>query len=485
MDELSKARAELTRLQEKEKELVKHLLDTRAEISVQQRIISSEIKLRPPAINTLSHEALLLIFRSVIYDHSGPASLGERKQRLASVSQHWKNLILSSPSLWNIIMVSEVDSVLIETSLKRSRETPLDIVIKISPNHTTLPSSLDILVSSLSNLVIEKINHLYFPSLKRVTIPVLKAAGYPNFLFSLYAPALEHLHLGKHVAWQDFSPAITLKSLNLTFRQSATGSPSFPYLIPTQTLTTLSLSGDISKWAFRPNTIPFLHLNTLTLCVNNTMRFLEAIVVPNLEHFVYSTFSKNDSRLDLFANLGSKFDSVHHLRFLDTSLDLGSHINPEYLRQAFRHVRHAELDSLSMLNLFVPHQPCGTFRGDVWSDLVSLTLHGPCTLWYRTLDLLSGWLEERKRLNIPPLHVKVKGIRELDNSNAVHQYFLRYYHVTKDMCTLELDARLPVSPKISISVGHDLSPELHLSDIPPEVMEDIVSAFLAGNVCYS
>ncbi|KAL4064837.1 hypothetical protein V8B97DRAFT_2010746 [Scleroderma yunnanense] len=468
MDELSKARAELTRLQEKEKELVKHLLDTRAEISVQQRIISSEIKLRPPAINTLSHEALLLIFRSVIYDHSGPASLGERKQRLASVSQHWKNLILSSPSL--------------DFSQEESRNTPRHCYQNFSQSYYTpvIPG-----YSGVLNLVIEKINHLYFPSLKRVTIPVLKAAGYPNFLFSLYAPALEHLHLGKHVAWQDFSPAITLKSLNLTFRQSATGSPSFPYLIPTQTLTTLSLSGDISKWAFRPNTIPFLHLNTLTLCVNNTMRFLEAIVVPNLEHFVYSTFSKNDSRLDLFANLGSKFDSVHHLRFLDTSLDLGSHINPEYLRQAFRHVRHAELDSLSMLNLFVPHQPCGTFRGDVWSDLVSLTFHGPCTLWYRTLDLLSGWLEERKRLNIPPLHVKVKGIRELDNSNAVHQYFLRYYHVTKDMCTLELDARLPVSPKISISVGHDLSPELHLSDIPPEVMEDIVSAFLAGNVCYS
>ncbi|KAL4068172.1 hypothetical protein J3A83DRAFT_3824684 [Scleroderma citrinum] len=479
MDDLTKARAELTRLRDKEKELAKHLLDIRTEITAQEGKISTMIKLRPPAINTLPRKILLLIFDFVIRNDSDSVSLWKRKQKLAGVSRRWKDLILNSPILWSTIMVHEQDSAFTETCLKRSCETLLDIVVKGCNDlidYTTLSSSLDIVMSCahrwrslhvdeneafLGDFVVNKINHLDFPSLRRVTIPALRAVAYPNFLFSTHSPVLEHLHLGNNPAWQDFSPAITLKTLKSTFyHQRSASSPSFPYLIPVHTLTTLSLSGDIGKWTLRPNSIHFPHLDTLTLQVNRALHFLEAIAAPNLRHFVHSTFSQYDTPSVVFSNLSSKFASVRHLSVLHTLPGLDSDLDAERLCQAFPSVRHAELDSCSMLQLFAPRWPCGEFRADIWSDLVSLTLHKPCDSWFPTLDLLWGWLEERKRLNISPLRVKVMDIMEKGTSNVLHQYFYRRYYTSGDTYTLELDGSFPISPSVCISVGRDLSPKL-------------------------
>ncbi|KAL4064836.1 hypothetical protein V8B97DRAFT_2019227 [Scleroderma yunnanense] len=405
MDELTNARVELNRLKEREKELISHPLGIRAEISAQHEKISSIIKLRSPVANSLSLEKAVagrgvsVLERSCI-EHS-------------YLMEHYHDL-------------RGGQCVHGDFSQEELRNTP-----RHCGRNPLLCTRLPLCVVGndkfIGNLIVKKTKHLHFPSLKRVTIPALGTVGNPNYLFSSRAPTLEHLQLGEHPEWQDFSPTITLRTLELTFRPypRIMSSPSFPYLIPTQTLIALSLSGNIRKWDLRPNSIPFPHLSSLTLHINTTTRFWGAIVAPNIERFIYSPFSLEDAHSDLQVNFGSKFDRVRYLRFLNASPDPHCDIDPEQLFQAFPHVRHVELDSEPMLHFSVPRRPCGQFCADIWSDLASLTIHGLSISWRSPLPRLWEWLKERKKFNIHPLHVKVTGI-ERGNSTKVHEYFLGF-----------------------------------------------------------
>ena len=239
-------------------------MSVRAEISLQNNKILSLIELRRPAIHLLSTEALVSIFDLVIHDNSGYTSLGERKQRLACVSQQWRDLILDTPALWSTIVVTEQHSIFTETCLKKSRETQLDIVV------TSISPALNVVLScthrwrsllligdkSLGDKFVKRARDLVFPTFRRVIIPSLKTT------FSVRAPALEHLQVGRHFAWNDFCPPITLKSLDLSLFESSDYGYSFPYLIPSLTLTRLSLSGSIDNWALRSDLIHFPHLET-------------------------------------------------------------------------------------------------------------------------------------------------------------------------------------------------------------------------------
>ena len=465
-DELTKARVQLTRLKEEENRLIQQLLSVRAEISLQNNKISSLIELRRPAIHLLSTEALVSIFDLVIHDNSGYTSLGKRKQRLACVSRQWRDLILDTPALWSTIVVTEQHSIFTETCLKKSRETQLDIVV------TSISPALNVVLScthrwrsllligdkSLGDKFVKKARDLVFPTLRRVIIPSLKTTFYPKFLFSVRAPALEHLQVGGHFAWNDFCPPITLKSLDLTFFKSSDYGYSFPYLIPTHTLTRLSLSGPIDNWALRSDSIPFPHLKTLMLHVNKINMFLKAIMAPNLESFVYS--SPSDDPLKLFGDLDGKFGSVHFLCFSNVDFKtVDDTTDAEALCRAFPHVRHVELDTGCVLQLFTPRWPCGEFRTDLWSDLESLTLRGPRDSWHGDLQLLWSWLAARRNVYSCFTRVKVTNIEAGSPDNTLPQYFYHSYCTLKGICTLELEI-LPVTFKAKILVGHDSSSTL-------------------------
>ena len=472
MGELAEARAELARLKEKERDLVNQLLAVRAEISFQNINISSLIKVRRrPAIHLLPSEILISIFDLVIHDNQYYYSMGNQMQQLAGVSRQWRDLILDTPTLWSTIVVTEKDSKFAETCVKKSRETLLDIIVKsISPVLEVVMSykhrwrSLTLIDNawgrpSLGDVFVKKIENLDFPSLRHVTIPSLMDTSYPNFLFSTRTPALEHLQVGSSRTWNDFCPVPTLKSLDLTFSMHADYGRSFLYLIPTQSLTRLSLSGRIDTWILQSNSIRFPHLKALTLSINRINMFLKAIVAPNLERFVYSLPNGDARPSELFNGLDSKFDNVHYFRFSSVYWKpINNTTDAKALCRAFPHVHHVELDRNGVLGLFTLRSPCGKFRADLWSDLESLTLHNPSTSWLGDLELFKSWLVERRRLHSRLTRVKVTGI-EACHDETLLQCFYHWHCTLKDICTIDL-GMLPMMFKANIYFGHDSSPML-------------------------
>ncbi|KAL4079689.1 hypothetical protein J3A83DRAFT_1147702 [Scleroderma citrinum] len=296
MDELIRARAELVLLEERPRELLQQLLDVRAAVVAQRSKIDEIIRSRPTVISRLPIELLLSIIHIDIHASYAPQ---KRKQELASVSRRWRDVILHSPCLWTTVHVaSGISST--KTHLERSRGALLDIVIEAAgwsrSKHLALVPCLDIveshahrwrslLVTSsdehvgddnddempLTEFIGEKIKHLQFPSLKRVAIlgpSTYCGIGYLDFLSVDHAPALEHLELEEFTTLHDIAKPITmLKTLRLEFcvGSGGIGYVPFPYLIPTQALTKLSLSGCMAIFLPPQNSIHFPSLKTLQM----------------------------------------------------------------------------------------------------------------------------------------------------------------------------------------------------------------------------
>ncbi|KIM64130.1 hypothetical protein SCLCIDRAFT_659561 [Scleroderma citrinum Foug A] len=307
-DRLTQARVELTRLEEKAQELLKQFLEVRTAMAAQRTKITELIKQRPP-IHRLPTELLVSILDLDIAVHP---NCHQRKWQLAQVSRRWRDTILDNPIFWTTITLTTLNPSAIRTHLKRNGNLFLDIVIKVEESPSTIFEGLDYFrlpivmphahrwralevfdgggvtyeggLWTIEEYIEEHIEE--FPSLKRAIIPCTASTAYPKFLSPARVPLLEHLELDDCQGWKDFAPPSTLKTLKLTFTECPIHYPSFPYLIPTQTLTTLSLSGMI-KWSLRPNSIEFPVLETLILIINRTNDFMQAIVAPNLEHFEY------------------------------------------------------------------------------------------------------------------------------------------------------------------------------------------------------
>lgn len=86
--------------------------------------ISSIIKLQSPAIHLLSTDILVSTFDLIIHDDSDLTCLRKRKRQPASVSQHWRDVVLYNPILLSTVVVSEHGSAFAETCVKRGLETP-------------------------------------------------------------------------------------------------------------------------------------------------------------------------------------------------------------------------------------------------------------------------------------------------------------------------------------------------------------------------
>jgi len=294
---------------------------------------------------------------------------------------------LDSPCLWTTIHVATSASSII-THLERSRGALLDIVIETPlwsrVKHLALVPSLDIVgslahrwhslsvshvghvdddddeqpsVTALAEFIIKSISHLHFPSLKYDAIPYCNPSL--DFLSPVRAPALEHLELEEFIAEHTVFPPVTaLKTLNPDFYGSPVDYPSFLYLIPTQTLTNLSLSGFTEAFSLHPNSIHFPCLKMLEIsCRANARQFMDAIVAPNLERFIYTSFYSDDAPFVSLRGFLSKFTDVRYLTFYRPKTPTAPELldaDAIALCKTFPGVRHVKLKTNQLPHLFDP-----------------------------------------------------------------------------------------------------------------------------------
>ena len=471
MDELARARVELSLLEDKARRLLKELLGIRAAVVTQRAKIDELVQTRPAVINRLPTEILLFILD---FDISAYRCYSKRKQSLAGVCRRWRDVILRSPHFWTTIHVrpkSDVSSIM--THLERSRGALLDIVIEATPwarsKHLEIVPSLDIVASCahrwrslligndayinddddepystipLPDFIIERIDHLQFPSLKRVEILAISSAAL-DFISTTRAPSLEHLELQEFIADAIDFPPTTLKSLKLDFYGAPTDNPLYPCLIPTQ-LTELSLSGFTEAFSPPSSSIHLPLLKTLEInYVKSARVFLNAIVAPNLERFKYDSSSGDPPSVALDA-LDTKFNNVRHLHFTWYSKDSRSfkYADLMTLCKVFPSIRHVELSGIKQLPyLFdaTPKQPNPRVRCpiDLWTELESLAFQGLHPNWLEP-NQLSAWLADRQASGLRRLHVKLYSARN-DYSRHSAFNFPRLYEVLKKTCILELD----------------------------------------------
>ena len=333
MDELNRARSELDLLENKEKDFLENLLHTckaikenRKTINAQKAKIDELVSKGPPAIHRLHTELLSRIFTLCIPDPKFPE---QPLHQIVGVSRHWRDIVLNDAAFWTSIKVTETQKLsLLKAQLKRSRSAPLYVwVEELYQDHAKL---LDILVphaerwraliirrnpDAITKLVIQKINRLRFPSLRRLSIHCsycTPSVTHPA-LSPTCVPALQHLSLKYHLC----SPTLT----------------------PSQSLTSLILAGDSEGWSFTGNTVHFPLLEELGLHVSMPIPFLEAIIAPNLEYVRFHATSDRDPVE--FDSVQGKFNDVHYLSFYgQTAVDS--------LFRTFPGVRQAELAVLNV-----------------------------------------------------------------------------------------------------------------------------------------
>ncbi|KAL4072023.1 hypothetical protein J3A83DRAFT_4238138 [Scleroderma citrinum] len=509
MDDLAQARVELVRLEEKAQELLDQLLEVRAAVSAQRTKISNLVRQKPPPIHRLPTELLMSILDLNINDPFLPCH--RRRWELAMVSPLWRDVILDNPIFWTTIDLGTLSIPTIKMHLKRSGKSLLDIVMNVDVSLTSvydtlctrmrvvLPHvhrwrTLDVLKTTaayygsrgvrwtVEELIDATTDHcLEFPSLKCAVIPCAGSSAYPDFLSSAHLPSLEHLELEYCRAWEDFAPPSTLKSLKLIFERSAASFqyPLFPRLIPTQTLSTLSLEGDICDWYLQPNSIQFPVLKTLILVVSRTNKLLQAIVAPNLEHFDYRFDYEGIGSGSLppsviFHGLGHKFTSVRRISFPDITMDHRSDHDPNALPlcEAFPNVRHVECGPqdltgflMACLDAKLTHT---LYPIDFWKDLQSLTLRGRSDLWsdwYEGLNQLPGWLIQRQRSDLPLLHIKLVQLGCSGSSVDVADYFWHLHNCLRDYCRLEFN--FPMAIEINLSTVANSLGVMRFPELPP------------------
>ena len=477
MDELSLARMKLAQLEEKAGNLLQEFLDAMESITTQRSKIDELVRQRPAQIGRLPNELLSYIYSLAISSRNDAVEGTyfddyRARMKLAMVSRRWRDIILNTPKFWTTI---EVDSSLPspETHLERNRNAPLDVIIRypMSGNgHEVEPfyENISCLISSAHRwrtlalvgddrywpthtLMPDELKHSTFPSLKSVVLypgPSRDAIEgwpltYPDFLAPEYTPVLEHIELRNYVPSPDFHTADALKSLELALYSVPDSVSMFLYQISTESLTNLSLMGDITSLTLTPNSIQFPFLHTLSLQVVGVKQFLEAIDAPNLTQFVYVRRSDEDRPAAVFGDLGSKFNHVHRLSFSWAPSNRHPLRDPRIftddavaLSRTFPCVYHAEVDLRVLFPVFDNH-------AESWKCLQSLTfdvLHSKDWFEGQGLNRLVSWLKGRQELGLPPLRLKfTTGQKAACSDRDDGYHFGTVYNHLQKYCILELE----------------------------------------------
>ncbi|KAI6106746.1 hypothetical protein EDD16DRAFT_1713135 [Pisolithus croceorrhizus] len=441
MDELAMVRAELARLEEDERRLVRQLSDIRAAASAQRKRIEELIQTRGPLIHRLPVEILSSIFHLALR-RTNPS----RKDILACVSRHWRNIILDQPSFWSKIEIASSRSLgRAKKHLKKSREIPLDITIRkgFLDSNDTIREELDFLVPfanrwrSLSiftrpdsvfrpapRSILDCIGAINFPSLRCVKLD-LGGDTFPTFLSSTNVPVLEHLEI---------------RNFHLNLR-SMSGTP-FSEHIPVLTLVTLWLSGDMLPCSLQPDSVHFPVLETLNVSLRDGADFFKAIVTPKLKSIDYTHTTHFGSPLSaIFSSLEDKFSSVKQLSFTINFGDLDSP-DARALCRAFPNVHHVQFCSaFSLSPFFSPWEGIDGLRSPAcyWKSLESVIFGGTDSeMWLETLvgeiNAFVQWLVARRDQR--QLRVHIKSLHVLEEAES----FCMLYERLREHCVVELDS---------------------------------------------
>ena len=489
MDELFLARMELARLETKAENLLQEFLDAKKSIATQRSKIDELVRKIPTPIGRLPDELLSYIYSLAMSSWNGAledtySDDYQARMDLAMVSRRWRDIILNTPKFWTTI---EVDPTLPPpvTHLERNRNAPLNVVIRyprVEHDDREIEQflqSLSCLISSAHrwrslvivgddriwptrNSILDEFNHLLFPSLKSVLLYPYRSQDllddrpliYPDFLAPKHTPVLEHMELRNYVPSPDFRTVDTLRSLKLALHSVANSDSMFLYQISTESLTTLSLKGNITSLTLTPNSIQLPFLHTLSLQIVGGKQFLEAIDAPNLTQFVYVRRSDEDRPATVFSGLGSKFNRVHRLSFSWAPSKRHPLRDPRIgtddavaLSRTFPCVYHAEVDLRVLFPVFDNH-------AESWKCLQSLTfdvLHSEDWFLGQGVDRLMLWLKERHELGLPRLRLKFPTARKITfgYQNDGH-LFAKVYESLQKYSILELED-FPLTPDMYFS----------------------------------
>ncbi|KAI6151218.1 hypothetical protein BKA82DRAFT_1004065 [Pisolithus tinctorius] len=435
MDELTEARAALATMENRERELLSELRSIRDAVRLQRSRVEELITRLPISpIDRLPNESLLRVLEFCLEEAAHTCDVYiHAKRELASVSRRWRDLILHSPSLWTLLTVtSSWSEARAKIYMTRSSQSLLDIVIRFygygyDDRDGIFTTLLSILTSgahrwrSLTicedtthfhrSLMLEKLNHLSFPSLKRVSI-----SNYPGSLTwqgELYQPLFLHPRISPH-----------LEQVNLDVDVSASAAVHIPSGVTDLSLqfydhdhiqhsslfeghyclglTSLSISGHAVDFNLPPNSIQLPLLEKFVCTLSCAKSLIHALVAPRLRHFDYSPSSWNDSPSTIFADLLSKFNSVGYLHLSGST----AHILSEAVCMAFPNVCDLQL---TPFNDVLSDSCPADFLGDAlhWKDLKNLTIYPPDGSDLESLDGLVAWLLQRLNAGQSKLHVTV------------------------------------------------------------------------------
>ncbi|KAI6110850.1 hypothetical protein EDD16DRAFT_1222844 [Pisolithus croceorrhizus] len=456
MDELAAARAELARLNEREKKLLEELGKVRVAAQVQRNRIDGLFKKQkfPAPINRLPSTALCDIIYRVICDTRPEADAHRRtKRQLASVSRRWRDTILNFTNIWTTIVLNPSwSAALVMAHVDRSRECLLDIIITSWSSLGQLLSLQDQLGLVLTcgyrwrsliirgnafevstHIVKSLIWNMRFPTLKRAEISGAAISDFPPFLTSKYASALQSLSLLEENGTDQVPAATNIKVVHFHLAGDSSGSRLLSSLLPFQQLKELALHGSGYKWP-KPKSIHLPVLASLTLRLSNPKPALAAMVVPNLNHLGCSRPDVGNWA-NVFGSLPDKLANVRSLRLIDSAgpSSLRTEISSaEDVCMTFPGVRHAELPANEIPFFFYDEDDA---PANYWSCLEGLTFKG---LTVGTIPYnLVQWLEKRSRGQHAPLHVTFSEFR-VTKSLPDSRWLPSLYKSVRGRCVLEL-----------------------------------------------
>ncbi|KAI6155722.1 hypothetical protein BKA82DRAFT_991253 [Pisolithus tinctorius] len=451
MDDLAEARAELTLLEEQERQLFERLRNVRTAVQVQRNRIDQLLKhVTKPSINRLPITVLYQIIHLADDEYGLLDGAPLRaKRRLASVSRRWRDVILTSPGFWTTIAICPSWSPsLMRVYVKRSRECPLNIQIRWWLSRDQLPKFFELLGLVIScgyrwrSLIIQNNNkdveqgiiksvwNVMFPSLKHVSIYVTQKLDYPPFLHSQNAHVLEHLDLGNNIGLDNFSVAASLKSLRLRCSPLTAPLPSIT------SLRMLTMTGS-SCGALHPDSIHLPLLESLTVMLEDPQSFLAAIVAPNLGYFSYSPLQLTTRWSGIFTDLSDKFPNVQHLclRHPRSSLNGADIGDAAAVCAAFPGVHHIEVNVPAFQAFCLAEQEGGTLSiADRWTHLEHLSLemvdhNHPGVRFVE-------WLRARRHEGRPALQVTLSKFDAACVPNG--RWLISLYNSLHEYCLLEL-----------------------------------------------
>ncbi|KAI6046677.1 hypothetical protein EDC04DRAFT_2626527 [Pisolithus marmoratus] len=296
-------------------------------------------------VNRLPAELLLQAFRFYLETVPDTCDVYRHiKRELASVSRRWRDVILHSPSLWTTIKVTSYWSeARAKTYVTRSSQSLLDIdfwywsepdsdgiftaVLNVLTSCTHRWRSFTIqedITGLHRSIVLDKLEHLSFPSLKRVSIgnfPGSLTEQWELWLRPENSPHLEHVHLyveADTLVASHIPSGISALSLEITdYRHIRDSSvfESLSYRGLNRGLTSLHVSGMSVDFDLHPNSIQLPLLEEFVCTIDHGKALIHALVAPKLKHFDYSPQLRpwGNSPSVIFADLNSKFNNVDYL----------------------------------------------------------------------------------------------------------------------------------------------------------------------------